>query len=78
MTSFKILSKSVRLYQKSKSTKRKKRPRVIKKVDWQTGKRKSIRADRKRRAMHPGKRKSASGRIYWETRKNRSDLKRGI
>ena len=28
-----------------------------------------------RAAMQPGKRRSASGRIYYETRKNRSDLR---
>lgn len=40
---------------------------------YQTGKRKSIRADRKRRAKAPGLRKSKSGRYYIETRRNRSD-----
>lgn len=29
----------------------------------------------KKRAMQPGKRRSASGRIYYEYRKNRSDLR---
>jgi hypothetical protein len=42
----------------------------------QTGERKSIKADAKRRALPPGKRVSKSGKIYYEYRKNRSDLKR--
>ena len=30
-------------------------------------------ADKKRKARLPGKRISGSGKVYWETRKNRSD-----
>lgn len=41
----------------------------------QTGKRKSVRADYMRSAKVVGKRRSASGRTYIETRKNRSDKK---
>jgi len=41
----------------------------------QTGVRKSIKADRKRKAMQPGVRVSKSGRKYTETRRNRSDRK---
>ena len=33
----------------------------------------TIKADVKRKALSPGKRMSKSGKIYWETRKNRSD-----
>lgn len=44
--------------------------------DPQTGKRKSIKDDRRIKAKHPGYRISASGNIYSETRRNRSD-KRG-
>lgn len=33
----------------------------------------SIKIDSKRRALAPGKRISSSGKVYWETRKNRSD-----
>ena len=29
--------------------------------------------DKKRKALAPGKRISSSGKVYWETRKNRSD-----
>ena len=31
--------------------------------------------DAKRKALMPGKRISANGKVYWETRKNRSDAK---
>lgn len=43
------------------------------KVTSQVGK-SSMPRDKVRKALHPGKRISASGKIYWETRKNRSDL----
>ena len=33
----------------------------------------TVRIDDKRKALAPGKRISSSGKIYWETRKNRSD-----
>ena len=39
----------------------------------QTGKIKDIKEDKKRKAKLPGKRKSKSGKIYYEYRKNRSD-----
>jgi hypothetical protein len=53
--------------------------RVLKAVGYQTGKRKSVRLDRKRKAKKPGKRVSKkTGRVYWETRRNRSDLRGGI
>jgi len=45
-----------------------------KKVYKQTGKRKSIKLDKLKKAKAPGKRKSKSGNTYWETRKNRSDV----
>ena len=34
----------------------------------------NVKADAKRKALAPGKRISKSGNIYWETRKNRSDV----
>ena len=43
------------------------------KVLAQTGERKSLARDRGRKAQMPGKRVSKSGKVYWETRKNRSD-----
>jgi len=49
------------------------KPRVIKYIPRQTGSVKSLSRDRLRSALPPGKRISSSGRIYWETRKNRSD-----
>lgn len=49
--------------------------KVIKKLDYQIGARKSVSADKKRKAKAPGKRRTAWGTVYWETRKNRSDLK---
>ena len=33
----------------------------------------SIKIDAARKALAPGKRISSSGKVYWETRKNRSD-----
>jgi len=47
--------------------------RVLKATYKQTGTSSTVR-DKKRKAMQPGKRRSASGRTYTETRKNRSDL----
>jgi len=32
--------------------------------------------DAKRKALLPGKRISKSGKVYWETRKNRSDARK--
>jgi hypothetical protein len=49
------------------------RGRVLKVVKYQTG-RSNIAVDRRYRALPPGKRRSRRGRIYWETRKNRSDM----
>ena len=48
------------------------RRRVLK-VLPQTGGRKNLIRDKGRGAMLPGKRISRSGKVYWETRKNRSD-----
>ena len=45
----------------------------IEKILPQTGTRKSIPRDMARGARLPGKRKSRTGKTYWETRKNRSD-----
>jgi len=43
------------------------------KVLKQTGKWIDIPRDAGRKAMLPGKRISKNGKVYWETRKNRSD-----
>ena len=45
---------------------------ILKVLD-QTGKRVSVLRDRKRDARAPGKRVSATGNIYWESRRNRTD-----
>jgi hypothetical protein len=62
---------------KTRKTKLKKSV-VLKVVKYQTGKRESLKLDRSRKALPPGKRISKSGKVYWETRRNRSDLRRGI
>lgn len=47
--------------------------RVLRVIKHQTGKT-NIPEDRKIRAMQGGKRISKTGKVYWETRKNRSDV----
>lgn len=49
-------------------------PRTIKVSEHQTGKPKSRNRDKRRRALPPGKRVSRTGKIYWENRRNRSDM----
>lgn len=46
--------------------------RTVRSVNYQRGK-SDKRKDAKRSALKPGKRKSRSGKKYWETRRNRSD-----
>jgi len=48
--------------------------RVLKATTRQMG-RSDLARDRQRKAMRPGKRRSRTGRVYYETRKNRSDKK---
>jgi len=48
--------------------------RGLKATTRQTG-RSDLARDRQRKAMRPGKRRSRTGRVYYETRKNRSDKK---
>ena len=55
-----------------KTTKRKTGTRVTKVVTKRRGKT-TPKADKKRHALKAGKRKTAKGSTYWETRKNRSD-----
>lgn len=59
---------------KAKGKRRSPYPRVLRSVKWQRG-RSNTAKDRRLKAMKPGKRVSRTRRIYWETRKNRSDLK---
>jgi len=62
---------------KYKNKKVKKRHTVMLMVEEQTPhSRVSIHDDRMRKALQSGKRKTAWGTTYWETRQNRSD-KRG-
>lgn len=63
----------IRVGRKALMVRTARKPRVLKVVSRQTGSRKSISADRIRHAMLPGKRISRFGRVYWETRRNRSD-----
>lgn len=55
---------------------RKRRPKVLKIKRKQSGKRYSLSADKKRKALPPSKRVSKRGKVYYEYRKNRSDLRR--
>ena len=52
-------------------------PKVIYKVNHQVGTSVKI-IDKMIKAMPPGKRVSRTGKVYYETRKNRSDLKGNI
>lgn len=47
---------------------------VLKVADHQNGKVKSLKRDKGRIAMSPGKRVSKNGKIYYEYRKNRTDM----
>lgn len=48
--------------------------KVISEVKFQTGNLKNFDRDLKSKALAPGKRISKTGKIYYEYRKNRSDL----
>ena len=51
--------------------------KVIKVKKTQTGK--SVQArDKPRKALKPGKRLSRNGKTYYEKRRNRSDVKKGL
>lgn len=47
---------------------------VLKASHKQTGT-SHVKRDSARKAMQPGKRRSASGRVYTETRRNKSDIR---
>jgi hypothetical protein len=51
------------------------KPRVKYSRNRQTGKRISLEDDKKRTALPPGKRVSKTGKVYYEYRKNRTDIK---
>jgi hypothetical protein len=48
-------------------------PKVVR-VLKQTGRKPNLIVDRYKRAMKPGKRISKTGKIYFESRRNRSDV----
>ena len=50
------------------------RPKILQIINHQSGTRKDLRQDRMRKALPPSKRMSKNGNIYYETRRNRSDL----
>jgi hypothetical protein len=52
---------------------KKRKAKELKVLDHQTGMMSNKLSDVTRVAMHPGKRLSKTGKVYWETRKNRSD-----
>ena len=52
-----------------------KSPKSLTSHKWQTGNVSDIDADKKRIALPAGKRVSKTGKIYYESRKNRSDVK---
>jgi len=51
---------------------------IDEKVTKQTGRIKNIGKDLSRMALPPGKRVSKTGKIYYEKRRNRSDISGGI
>jgi len=57
----------------TKLARAKKKPVVLKRVKKQTGISNTVR-DKVRKALPPGYRVSKTGRIYYESRRNRSDL----
>ncbi len=65
----------VRITKKNGSPKKK--AELIKELKRQTGT-SNTRADKMRKAKPPGKRRSADGNIYYEYRKNRSDVPPGL
>lgn len=50
-------------------------PTTVKVVKKQTGK-SVYKRDKRRVALKPGKRRSIRNKVYWETRRNRSDRNR--
>ncbi|MHA1478394.1 MAG: hypothetical protein ACTSPU_09375 [Promethearchaeota archaeon] len=50
-----------------------KAPEVLKISKKQTGRPSNLAIDKAIKAMYPGKRRSKSGKVYWENRPNRSD-----
>lgn len=63
---------------RKKVGRREAKPKVLKVDNYQIGKVKDLDRDKKLKALPSGKRMSKSGRIYYEHRKNRSDLKNNV
>lgn len=55
-----------------------KKTKMMKTYSYQTGKRKDLRKDRKTHALPAGKRETAWGTTYFESRRNHSDLRNNI
>tara|TARA_R100001530_G_scaffold133097_1_gene106104 strand:- start:2694 stop:2915 length:222 start_codon:yes stop_codon:yes gene_type:complete len=70
------LTKSIK--KKPKTNLSKLQARTIKFSSKQSGKLKSLERDLQRLALKPGQRRSKTGKLYWETRINRSDLKGNV
>ena len=51
-----------------------KKPKVVYSKKKQTGERLDFDADKKRKALPPGKRISKNGKPYYESRRNRTDI----
>ncbi len=67
-----IVSKTGKIFSRTHHIRNK--PRVLKAFNYTVGK-SDKQSDLARDALKPGKRISGNGKIYWESRKNRSDLK---
>ena len=63
---------------KAGASAKKKSGEVLKPAKRQTGRSKDVERDKKLKALPPGKRRSRSGKIYYEYRQNRSDLEGGV
>ena len=69
------LQKSDPMKEKKKQAKKATKKKTAKSERQIPKSRKSIKADRQRKAKRPGKRRSADGNTYTERRQNRSDKK---
>ncbi|RLE42418.1 hypothetical protein DRJ16_04850 [Candidatus Woesearchaeota archaeon] len=78
MIVLKRLDNATNAKSKKKGSSKKRGGGVLKASKRQTGKSKSVERDKKLKALPPGKRRSRSGKIYYEYRQNRSDLRDGV
>ena len=70
-------NKSSKIKILKKLAKKRRKGIVIKKSSRQIGK-SNVSKDIRKKAMRPGKRISKNGKIYYEYRKNRTDLKKKV